>query len=88
MMTLTPADAGESAAGTNAAMEAIVEGRLRLDDMVHLTKVGTPERVIVAQIRKSNVVFRLTGDQIIWLANQGVNGSIIKELQMTANCLP
>ncbi len=55
-----------------------------LDDIVNMTQNAVPWQQIVEQVRTSGVVYRLTGDQLIFLNRQGVDARVIQALQDTA----
>jgi hypothetical protein len=64
-----------------AAQAAAARTALSLEDVVNLVQQHIDESIIITQIRQSSVVYRLTGDQIIWLKQQGVSDAIVRELQ-------
>ncbi len=49
-----------------------------------MTQAALPPSQIIDQIRTSGVVYPLTPDQLVWLNQQGVNASVIQEMQATA----
>jgi hypothetical protein len=59
-----------------------------LQDIVTMTQNAVPPSQIIDQIRTSGVVYRLTSDQVIWLNQQGVNSTVISEMQATAYRTP
>jgi hypothetical protein len=69
----------QRAAAADVAMRAP-----SLEDIRNMTQNAVPASQIIDQIRSSNVVYRLTPDQVIWLNQQGVNQAVISEMQATA----
>jgi hypothetical protein len=59
-----------------------------LEDVVKMTQGAVPPGQIIEQIRTSGVVYRLTPDQIVWLNQQGVHGSVIQAMQDTVYRVP
>ncbi len=54
-----------------------------LEDVVKMTQAAVPPGQIVEQIRTSGVVYTLNADQLVWLNQQGVHPSVIREMQDT-----
>lgn len=59
-----------------------------LDDIRNMTQSAVPPPQIIEQIRTSGVVYRLSPDQLVWLNQQGVHPSVIREMQDTAYRAP
>jgi hypothetical protein len=68
----------QRAAATGVALRAP-----SLEDVVKMTQAAVPTGQIVEQIRTSGVVYTLTPDQIVWLNQQGVHPSVVREMQDT-----
>jgi Glycine zipper len=59
-----------------------------LQDVVDLTKSGSPDEIILNQIRTSGTVFHLSGQEVIWLEQNGVHSNVIEAMQATASRPP
>lgn len=59
-----------------------------LEQIVEMTQNAVPPAQIINQIRTSGGVYRLTPDQLVWLNKNGVNPSVISEMQATAYRAP
>jgi outer membrane lipoprotein SlyB len=68
-----------------AAAQAQSQG---MSDIVQLTRQGTPDNIIINQIRTSPVVYNLAANQIQWLRDNGVSTAVITEMQTTAMRAP
>src|ERR1022692_586823 len=53
---------------------------LGVQDVVQLTRAGIGEDPILARVRKANISYDLTSDQIIYLRNMGVSENVIAAL--------
>jgi hypothetical protein len=74
-----------TAAAVQAQAQAQAQARaLQLNDVVQLTQQRVPDDIIINQIRTSPTVFRLSGDEVVWLRRNGVSDAVIRELQLTA----
>ncbi len=71
-------------AAAAAAASARANPPLSLQDIAQLTASRTSDTVIINQIRTSNSVYQLSGQDIVWLKNQGVSETVIAEMQATA----
>ncbi len=60
-----------------------VQGTLRLEDIVDMTKKGLGDEVIRNQIRQSGTRYNLGPSQISWLHDNGVSDAVITEMQNT-----
>jgi uncharacterized protein YcfJ len=67
-----------------AAAEAARRPALSLEEIVQLTRAGSTDEVIINQIRVSGSVYQLTGQDVLYLQNNGVRDPVIRELQATA----
>src|SRR5262249_12259520 len=56
---------------------------LSLEDVANLSRNGTSDDVIIAQIYNTRSVYHLTAEQIIWLQNNGVREGVIRAMQQT-----
>jgi hypothetical protein len=66
-----------------AAAEAARRPPLALEEIVQLTRAGSTDEVIINQIRLSGSVYTLTGQEILYLQNNGVRDPVIREMQAT-----
>jgi hypothetical protein len=76
-------DATREKRAERAAAAGVAIRAPSLEDVVKLTQSAVPPAQIVEQIRTSGVVYALTPDQLVWLNQQGVHPSVIREMQDT-----
>ena len=76
-------DATREKRAERAAAAGVAVRAPSLDDVVKMTQSAVPPGQIVEQIRTSGVVYTLTPDNIVWLNQQGVHPSVIREMQDT-----
>jgi hypothetical protein len=77
-------DQKKAEANAAAAQAAASARALSLPDIVQLSATGTSDTIIINQIRSSRAVYNLTGQDIVYLKNNGVREPVIYELQATA----
>ncbi len=68
-----------------AAEAASRQPPLSLQDIVNLTASGVGDDVIITQIRASGAVYHLSAQDLMMLNNNGVQPSVIREMQATAS---
>jgi len=61
---------------------------LPIDQIVSMTQNHINDVVIINQIRASGAVYHLTGNDVVWLKQQGVSDSVVSEMQATAQRYP
>ncbi len=59
-----------------------------LQDVVTLTRNGTSDEIIINEVRTSGTVYHLSGDEIVWLKQNGVHDCVIEAMQATAAAPP
>ncbi len=55
-----------------------------LTEIARMAQTGVSEALIIGHIQKCGVIFNLSGDQILWLKQQGVSESVILAMAATA----
>ena len=71
-----------------AVQQAAARRALGLQDVVTLTQNGTSDEIIMNQIRTSGTIYHLSGQEIVYLKNNGVHDCVIEAMQATANLPP
>lgn len=67
------------------AVQAAAQRRaMGLQDVVTLSRQGTSDDIIINNVRTSGTIFRLSGDEIVWLKQNGVHDCVIEAMQATA----
>ena len=67
------------------AVQAAAQRRaMGLQDVVTLTRQGTSDDIIINNVRTSGTIFRLSGDEIVWLKQNQVHDCVIEAMQATA----
>lgn len=61
---------------------AMAQQQMTVADVVSMTQQGVPPSTIITQIRTTGSVFRLTAQDLITLNNNGVDRSVIREMQL------
>jgi hypothetical protein len=79
-------DKSEEKAAALAAANA--RGPLGLTDVAGLAQAHVSDEVIIAQIRSTGSVFRLSTNDIVWLKQSGVSDAVVQEMQATATRYP
>ncbi len=59
-----------------------------MEDVISMTQQHISDDVIIARVRASGVVFRLTGPDITNLKSQGVSDAVVTEMLATVNRVP
>jgi hypothetical protein len=72
-------------AGAQAAADAEARSQAELTAIAQMTQNKVDETLIINRVRTCGVAFNLTGDQIVWLQQQGVSNHVISEMQATVN---
>jgi hypothetical protein len=65
------------------AAAARAAGMIGLTDIVNMSRSGVSDSVIIAQIRASRSVYRLSTNDTIWLRQQGVSDAVVGEMVST-----
>jgi hypothetical protein len=73
-------DRREDRAARQAAAVA-AQRALSLEDIVGMVQNHVSDGLIINQIRQSSTLYNLTGEQIVWLKQQGVSDAVIMEMQ-------
>ncbi len=68
-----------------AAQQQAQRRALGLQDVVTLTQNGTSDQIIINEINTSGTVYHLSGDEIVWLKQNGVHDCVIESMQATAS---
>ena len=74
-----------------AVQQAIAEQQARwptLYDIAKMTTQGSPDTVIINQIRTTGAIYQLTPDDIAYLQQNHVSVAVITEMQATATRTP
>ena len=81
--------ADESEKKTEARIAAAQAAHsLGMTDVAQLAQAHVTDDVIIAQIRSTGSVFRLSSTDTIWLKQNGVSDGVIQEMLATANRVP
>jgi hypothetical protein len=83
-LTGAAVDSSQHKAEVKAAAAAQARAALGLSDVAKLAQSGVSDAVIIEQIRASGAVYQLTADQILWLRQNNVSETVIREMQQTA----
>jgi hypothetical protein len=80
----------KSEAKTKAAIaaQAPAQGPLGLTDIVQMAQQHVSDDVIITQIRTTRSVFNLSGQDTIWLKNNGVSDPVLQEMLTTRDRYP
>lgn len=71
-----------------AAAAASARGPLGLTDVATMSQQHISDDVIIAQIRSTGSVYRLSPSDIYWLKQNGVSDAVVNEMQATATRYP
>jgi outer membrane lipoprotein SlyB len=85
---LIGAAADESERKKEAQIAASTARQLGIVDVAQLTKSQVADSVIIAQIRSTGSVFRLSSNDTIWLKQNGVSDPVIQEMLASATRYP
>jgi hypothetical protein len=64
------------------------QGQIGMTDVVQMTQSHVSDDIIINQIRTTGTVFRLSGNDITWLKQNGVSDAVVYEMQATATRYP
>jgi hypothetical protein len=66
---------------------AAAEAKSQIDklDVVRMVQNHVSDEIIINQIRTGGSVFRLSGEDVVWLKSNGVSDRVIAEMQVTAS---
>jgi surface antigen len=67
---------------------ATARGPLGITDVAQMARANVPDEVIIAQIRNSGSIFRLSSTDTIWLKQNGVSDRVIEEMLASATRYP
>jgi hypothetical protein len=71
-----------------AARQNAQAAALGIQDVANLARNGTPDDIIMNQIRTSGVVYHLRSEDILYLQQSGVHPCVIESMQATAAAPP
>jgi hypothetical protein len=60
---------------------AAVANSVSLEDVAKMTQANVSDEIIIDKIRQTNVAYSLTGDQLVWLKQQGVSDRVVRAMQ-------
>lgn len=75
----------ERIAAATAPVEVVSQNPLSSQDIIHMSRSGIAEEVIVSSIATSNTIFQLSASQIVDLHNQGVSDRVIQAMIDSVN---
>jgi len=72
-------------AAAAAAYAAPLPAAVTPQEIVQMSRSGVPESTIIAHLRSTNAVYRLSAEEIAWLSQQGVPQGVIQYMIGTVN---
>jgi len=66
---------------TQSVVAAQQRGQDELSEVAKMHQAGTSDALIIQHIQSSGAIFNLTGDQIVWLKQQGISDAVIQVMQ-------
>ncbi len=68
---------------TQAVTAAVQRGQADLEEVAKMSRSKVDDYTIIQYVRSSGGIFALSGDQIIWLQQNGVSPAVIQAMQAT-----
>ncbi|MFO0944502.1 MAG: glycine zipper domain-containing protein [Planctomycetota bacterium] len=75
----------ERIAAATAPVEVVTQNPLTSADIIHMSRSGVSEDVILSSVASSSTIFELSASQIVDLHNQGVSNRVIQAMIDTVN---